>query len=176
MTSLKAADVLQYIENDEEEWLSADWSEKEGPDLDLDMDESDTALFDERKSYNSSESESETAADPDAGPTTPVPEFKPEREPGLHLPDCHTRADLRKFLRPVGFFFKLFFTPCLVAQLCEFTNKYAHSVGAEKMSLNERWTDVDADEFYRMIGLLMHMSVVKVPSFVRYWSDETLLS
>ncbi|GFN95439.1 hypothetical protein PoB_002194500 [Plakobranchus ocellatus] len=135
MTSLKAADVLEFIEKDEEveEWLSAEWSEEEGPDSDLDLVESDV---DERES---SESESETAAGRDAGPTTLVPDFKPEREPVLHLPDCHTRAGLRKFLRPVDFL-KLFFTPCLVARLCEFTNKCAHSVGVEKMKGGRMWT------------------------------------
>ena len=117
--------------------------------------------------------EAEETIDP--GPTHPVPLFRPERQPGLHLPACHTREQLRSYLRPVDFFC-LFFTQALVQNLCDYTNKYAESVGATKLSMYNRWENVEVDEFYMLIGLLMYMSVVKVPRFVWYWSEETLLN
>lgn len=39
-----------------------------------------------------------------------------------------------------------------------------------------RWTDVEVEEFYRFIGLLIYMSCVKVPRFSQYWCEDTLLN
>ena len=91
------------------------------------------------------------AANHDGGPKTPVPRFLPERSPGLNLPECQTRQDLQKYLRPIDFFC-LFFTVDIVQQMCDWTNEYAESVGEHRKSLYTRWTKVDVDEFYRFIG------------------------
>ena len=108
----------------------------------------------------------------DAGPKTQVPCFLPERTPGLNLLDFQTRQDISKFLRPVDFF-RLFFTVDIVHKMCDWTNVY---VGEQRKSLYARWTKVDVDEFYRLIGLLMYMSWVRVPRFCQYWSEDTLLN
>ena len=36
--------------------------------------------------------------------------------------------------------------------MCDWTNAYAERVGEQRKSLFERWTKVDVDEFYRLIG------------------------
>ena len=36
--------------------------------------------------------------------------------------------------------------------MCDCTNAYAESVCEQRKSLYERWTKVDVDEFYRLIG------------------------
>ena len=69
----------------------------------------------------------------------PAP-FHPARPPGVYIEDCNTRADIGKFLRPVDFL-KLFFTLCLIGMLCTYTNDYANTVGPQKPSLYQSWSN-----------------------------------
>ena len=110
------------------------------------------------------------ALDPGSGP---LPPFRPCRPPGAHIPDTRTRDGVRNYLRPVDFF-KLFFTACLVDTLCQYSNMYAAAVGPDKPSLFTDWYAINAEEFYRFCGLLMYMSLVKVPNVEKYWSRKTL--
>ena len=89
------------------------------------------------------------------------------------MEDCKTRADIGKFLRPKDFL-KLFFTPCLIGMLCTYTNDYANTVGPQKPSLYESWSNTYPDEFYCFIGLLMYMRIVQVPNTEKYWSKKSL--
>ena len=95
----------------------------------------------------------------DSGTRTPLPPFRPARPPAVYIEDCKTRADIGKFLRPVDFL-KLFFTPCLIGILCTYTNDYANTVGPQKPSLYQSWSNTYPEEFYRFIGLSMYMSIV----------------
>ncbi|KAK3746886.1 hypothetical protein RRG08_030298 [Elysia crispata] len=80
-------EVLEMLENDDEEELS-----------DLEVDDVATVLAEQpgRDNVNPEPEqrgdEAEETIDP--GPTHPVPLFRPERQPGLHLPACHTREQL----------------------------------------------------------------------------------
>ena len=69
---------------------------------------------------------------------------------------------------------KLFFTPCLIGMLCTYTNDYAETVGPQKPSFYQSWTDAYPEEFYHFTGLLMYMSIVKVPNTEKYWSKKSL--
>ena len=52
--------------------------------------------------------------------------------------------------------------PCPIGMLCTYTNDYAETVGPQKPSLYQSWTNTYPDEFYRFIGLLMYTSIVQV--------------
>jgi len=58
--------------------------------------------------------------------------------------------------------------------MCQWTNKNAAAVGPTKPSMYRDWTDVDEDEFYRFIGLLMYMGMVQVPNVDLYWCKKSL--
>ncbi|GFS27077.1 hypothetical protein ElyMa_001738800 [Elysia marginata] len=132
LLDLSDSDVSDWIPDDEE--------------LDLERpDDEEEPQPDEPTQSQSNAPDNGTPRPKDGGPTTSVP-FKPERVPGLHLPDCQTRQDIQKFWRPVDFF-KLYFTSALVQLLCEWTNAYADSVGEQRKSMYERWTKVDEEEF-----------------------------
>ena len=83
----------------------------------------------------------------------------PARPPGVYIEDCKTHADISKFLRPVDFL-KQFFTPCLIGMLSIYTNDYANTVGPQKPSLYQSWSNTYPEEFYHFIGLLMYTSTV----------------
>ncbi|GFR73436.1 THAP domain-containing protein 3 [Elysia marginata] len=55
-------------------------------------------------------------------PKLQSPGFLHERRPGLNLPDCQTRQDLQKYLRPVDFSC-LFLIVHIVQQMCDRTNE-----------------------------------------------------
>ena len=57
-------------------------------------------------------------------------------------------------------FLKLFFTPSLIGMLCTYTNDYANTVGPQKPSLYQSWSNTYPEEFYHFIGLLMYMCTV----------------
>ena len=98
---------------------------------------------------------------------TPCP---PARPPDVYIKECKTRADIGKFLRPMDFF-KLFFTPCMIGMLGTYTNDYANTVGPQKPSLYQSWSNTYPEEFYHFIGLLMYMS--RVPNIEKYWSKKS---
>ena len=104
------------------------------------------------------------------GQGTPCP---PARPPGVYIEDCKTRADIGKFLCPMDFL-KLFFTPCLIGMLFTYTNDYANTVGPQKPSLYQSWSNTYPEEFYCFIGVLMYMSMVQVPNIEKYWSKKSL--
>jgi len=105
----------------------------------------------------------------------PLPRFEPKHPPGVNLEDVKTRAEINNYLQPVDFF-KLFFTHCLVSQLCAYTNQYAEEIGPNKPSMFSSWSETYADEFYRFLGLLMYMSIVGAPNLERYYSNKSLYS
>ena len=97
----------------------------------------------------------------------------PACPPGVYIKDCKTHADISKLLHPMDFL-KLFFTPCLIGMLCTYTNDYADTVGPQKPSLYQSWSNTYPEEFYHFIGLLMYMSIVQVANIEKYWSKKSL--
>ena len=95
--------------------------------------------------------------DKDAAPATL--RFLPAREPGVQLSaaDNHTPLDL----------FKLFFSDSAVETLCKNTNKQAARSIAR--GVEYKWTDVGVAEFYRYIGLIFLMGMVKLTDVRDYW-------
>ena len=93
----------------------------------------------------------------DKEPPAPLPPCSSTNS--MDIENCKTRADIGKFLRPVDFL-KLFLTPCLIGMLCTYTNDYANTVGPQKPSLYQSWSNTYPEEFSCFIGLLMYMSIV----------------
>ncbi|XP_030647596.1 piggyBac transposable element-derived protein 4-like [Chanos chanos] len=105
-----------------------------------------------------------TESDGDASP--PPLRFLPAREPGVQLStgDSHTPLDL----------FKLFFSEEAVETLCRNTNKQAaRSVAG---GAKYRWMDVGVVEFYRYIGLIFYMAMVKRDRIADYWRTNSVFS
>ncbi|KAK3760178.1 hypothetical protein RRG08_058195 [Elysia crispata] len=100
-------EVLEMLENDDEveDWLSDDSDEEELSDLEVDDVATVLAEQPGRDNVNPEPEqrgdEAEETIDP--GPTHPVPLFRPERQPGLHLPACHTREHRRRHALPGTF-------------------------------------------------------------------------
>lgn len=100
-----------------------------------------------------------TENDDDATPST-LP-FLPAREPGVQLSaaDNHTPLDL----------FKLFFSEDAVETLCQNTNKQA--AGNIARGATYRWVDVGVAEFYKYIGLLFYMGMIKLRDINDNWKN-----
>ena len=109
-----------------------------------------------------------------SGTRNPLPPFRPARPPAVYIEDCKTRADISKFLHPVDFFLLFFFTPSLIGMLCTYTNDYANTVGPQKPSLYQSWSNTYPEEFYHFIDLLMYMSIVQVQNIEKYRSKKSL--
>ena len=82
----------------------------------------------------------------DSGTRNPLPPYRPARPPGDYIKDCKTHADIGKFMRPMVFL-KLFITPCLIGMLCTYTNDYANTVGPQKPSLYQSWSNTTLKSF-----------------------------
>ncbi|XP_048866623.1 piggyBac transposable element-derived protein 3-like [Brienomyrus brachyistius] len=102
--------------------------------------------------------------DTDVGP--PALMFKPTRPPGVQLSpeDRHTPLDL----------FKMFFSTDAVKTLCRNTNRRAAMHVAEGKKY--KWTDVCVEEFYKYIGLVFYMAMVKLDHITDYWRQNTFFS
>ncbi|XP_030644477.1 uncharacterized protein LOC115824894 [Chanos chanos] len=105
-----------------------------------------------------------TESDGDAVP--PPLRFLPAREPGVQLStrDSYTPLDL----------FKLFFSEDAVETLCRNTNKQAARNAAR--GAKYRWTDVGVAEFYRYIGLIFYMAMIKLDHITDYWRKNSIFS
>lgn len=105
-----------------------------------------------------------TDKDPDTAP--PVSRFQPLRTPGVQLCSNTTYTPLNLF--------KLFFPVKTVQTLCKNTNKQA----AKKIANGKKykWTDVDVEDFYKYIGLLLYMAMVKFDHIADYWRQNHFFS
>ncbi|XP_062394120.1 piggyBac transposable element-derived protein 4-like isoform X1 [Sardina pilchardus] len=105
-----------------------------------------------------------TEEDSDEAP--PELAFHPARTPGAQMSsaDTHTPLDL----------FKLFFTEEAVKTLCDNTNKQAAITIAN--GAKYKWTDVGVSEFYKFIGLIFYMSVIKLEHIEDYWRLKNIFS
>ncbi|XP_056108147.1 piggyBac transposable element-derived protein 4-like [Rhinichthys klamathensis goyatoka] len=105
-----------------------------------------------------------TEKDPDIAP--PVSRFQPARTPGPQLSSTSTYTPLDLF--------KLFFPVQIIQTLCQNTNKQA----AKQMAQGKKykWLDVNIGEFYKYIGLLLYMAMVKLDSIADYWRQNHFFS
>ncbi|XP_031427813.1 uncharacterized protein LOC105902382 isoform X2 [Clupea harengus] len=105
-----------------------------------------------------------TETDDDAAPSKM--RFFPAREPGVQLnaADNYTPVDL----------FKLFFSEDAVKTLCHNTNKQAARSIAR--GAKYKWVDVGVTEFYKYIGLIFYMGMIKLDHISDYWRRNTIFS
>ncbi|XP_035246117.1 piggyBac transposable element-derived protein 3-like isoform X3 [Anguilla anguilla] len=96
----------------------------------------------------------------------PVMRFRPARQPGVQLSsaEAHTPLDL----------FKLFFSTDAVRTLCKNTNE--HAARAIAKGSKYKWTDIGIEEFYRYIGLIFYMAMVKLDQIRDYWWQSSIFS
>ncbi|XP_055885721.1 piggyBac transposable element-derived protein 4-like [Biomphalaria glabrata] len=154
---LSSDEEIEYISSEDEEWIEEEFHD----------DENIQPNFNEQRNYGSYD-------DLDQIPHA-IPAFRPERPPGAHFPDSVTRQNRRNYLTPLSIF-KLFFTEALVEMLCKFTNENAAATGPSKPSMYKNWKDIDVEEFYVFMGLLMYMGLVQVPNFKLYWNGKSLFN
>ncbi|KAL2096891.1 hypothetical protein ACEWY4_006098 [Coilia grayii] len=102
-----------------------------------------------------------TEKDVDTAP--PALRFRPLKTPGVQVDTTvrHSPANL----------FRLFFSPAVVRELCNYTNTYAAVNAAGK---SYAWVDVHVQEFYLFLGL-QHTAIMKLPSVEDYWSRNPVL-
>lgn len=69
--------------------------------------------------------------------------------------------------------FQLFFPPAVVKEICHNTNNHAAIKTPDK---RYTWQDVDEEEFYRFLGLVLFTSLVKLPCVEDYWKQNGVTS
>lgn len=74
-------------------------------------------------------------------------------------------------------FFWLFITVELLREICLHTNSYGWATVAEKSYYGDKegaWKETNPDEIEKLIALILYCGLVKVSSFHRYWSTQSL--
>lgn len=96
----------------------------------------------------------------------PAIRFRPARTPGVQLnpADKHTPLEL----------FKLFFPRETIVTLCQNTNKQA--ARSIKQGRKYKWKALTADEFYKYIGLVFYMALIKLDHIRDYWRQNNIFS
>ncbi|XP_060757078.1 piggyBac transposable element-derived protein 4 isoform X1 [Neoarius graeffei] len=105
-----------------------------------------------------------TEEDPDVAP--PEIRFHPARAPGIQLSSADTHTPLNLF--------KLFFSEDTVMTLCQNTNKQAAKNAAKGHKY--KWTAVGVSEFYKYVGLIFYMTMVKLDHIRDYWRQNCIFS
>ena len=102
------------------------------------------------------------------------PDFQPKADPG-------PKVSLRKQdPRPLDFF-KLFIPVTLVQHIVTETNRYAKAfLDRKKETLRpnsrfRKWKDTTENEMWAFFGVIIAMSIVRVPNIQDYWSDDPVL-
>ncbi|XP_064179982.1 activating transcription factor 7-interacting protein 1 isoform X1 [Anguilla rostrata] len=115
-----------------------------------------------RKRSGSTSWKTEKAADV----APPAMRFHPAREPGVQLrpAEAHTPLDL----------FKLFFSTDAVKTLCRNTNE--HAARAIARGSKYKWADIGMEEFYKYIGLIFYMALLKLNDIRDYWRQSNIFS
>lgn len=92
--------------------------------------------------------------------------FWPAWPPGVQLnpADVHPPLEL----------FKLFFSQDAIEMLCRNTNKQAARNIAQ--GCKYKWSALKVDEFYKYIGLVFYMALVKLDHIQDYWRQNNIFS
>ncbi|KAI5623126.1 hypothetical protein C0J50_17380, partial [Silurus asotus] len=102
--------------------------------------------------------------DEDVSP--PAIRFRPARPPGAQLISTDTYTPLELF--------KLYFCEDTVATLCQNTNKQADR--NIQQGCKYKWTTLTVDEFYKYIGLIFYMALLKLDHIKDYWRQNNIFS
>ncbi|XP_023253243.1 piggyBac transposable element-derived protein 4-like [Seriola lalandi dorsalis] len=108
----------------------------------------------------------QTEQQPDVLPE-PLPGFCPARTPGVQvfwLSDEPSPSEL----------FKTFFDEKSVRIICDNTNKQAQKKINEGKKF--KWRDIIPIDFFKFVGLLFYMAVLKLPEVRLYWKQNSLFS
>ncbi|XP_030646870.1 piggyBac transposable element-derived protein 4-like [Chanos chanos] len=92
-------------------------------------------------------------------------QFRPRRPPGVQL------DFLQKDYSPSDIF-QLFFSKHVMRTLCCNTNKYAARRTAE--GLQRHWTDINNEEMFRFIGIIIYLGLVKTSAARDMWRRDRL--
>ncbi|KAJ8262288.1 hypothetical protein GJAV_G00164750 [Gymnothorax javanicus] len=99
-----------------------------------------------------------SVTDPDVKPE--LPHFCPSRKPGVQLDSTKEYSHLELF--------QLFFDHLVVKTMCDNTNKNAARM--RTMGRKSPWVELTVNEFYRFLGLVIFMGLLKVSALKDYWS------
>uniref|UniRef100_A0A3Q0RV14 PiggyBac transposable element-derived protein domain-containing protein n=1 Tax=Amphilophus citrinellus TaxID=61819 RepID=A0A3Q0RV14_AMPCI len=91
--------------------------------------------------------------------------FNPKRTPGAQPP-------LNARNPPPGEIFSHFFDAEVLKFLCENTNKNA--AAKQKTEKTFTWTEIKPEELKKFIGMLLYMSVLRLPKISDFWRRETI--
>ncbi|KAK3704764.1 hypothetical protein RRG08_000536 [Elysia crispata] len=165
-------------ESDDESWEleseTSDSDEIADTESDITNTRSSSAYSTNDTADKTSPKRARSPLDGDDGPPRSLPPFRPGRVQGFQLPDeIRTRTEKSRYLSVVEFF-QMFFTLDVVGRLCEYTNKSAHTTGISKPEMYKGWFDVEPEEFYRFLALLMYMGIVPAHSVERFYSAKSL--
>nr|XP_046264997.1 uncharacterized protein LOC124069676 [Scatophagus argus] len=105
-----------------------------------------------------------TEEDADSAPA--VSRFQPRRAPGVQVETLSPQSPKDLFL--------LFFATDTVRTICYNTNKNAAKI--REMGKKYSWTDVQMEDLYKFLGVLIYMSLVSLPSLQDYWRQNHILS
>ncbi|XP_030591067.1 piggyBac transposable element-derived protein 4-like [Archocentrus centrarchus] len=105
-----------------------------------------------------------TEAEPDDGVPQPL-RFIPKRTPGVQPP-------LNSGNPSPGEIFSHFFDSAVLKLLCDNTNKSAALGKEDGKKFN--WTKINPEEMKKFIGLLIFMSVLRLPKMSDFWRRETI--
>ena len=93
-------------------------------------------------------------------------EFKPSRSVGVHLPS-------RSGEWPPYELFKLFFDSEIVNMICDASNEYAERNKSKRRVMYSYYRSMTPD-FYKIVGILIHLGYRKIPRARLMWSPTSL--
>ncbi|XP_051507975.1 piggyBac transposable element-derived protein 3-like isoform X1 [Myxocyprinus asiaticus] len=116
-------------------------------------------------------------SDIDSQAPKPLP-FKPSHPFGIDLGSVRqpVRSTSNMMLREI-YFFMLFFTQAVVAEICSFSNHQGWELVLNCPSYSSyqgAWMEVTSDEFYKFLVLLIYMGFSILPDSHCHWGTKSL--
>ena len=105
-----------------------------------------------------------TEDDPDTA--AQIGRFMPRRTPGVQVNICPTHSPMELF--------QLYFSTDTMRTLGKNTNKQAAK--NQEMGKKYKWADVEVEELYTFVGLLIYTALVSLPSLEDYWKQNHIFS
>ena len=115
-----------------------------------------------------------TYNDADVDGPAQIPPFQPNNDhEGLNLPAEFAPTNELDF-------FRLYFSDEIVDDIVQFTNAHAHANIPSRPLYSRHsdghWQDTTREEIYKVIALLIHQSLSKLPEACDYWSTASLFN
>ena len=93
--------------------------------------------------------------------------FEPVRPVGVHLPAEVGEVSPEKL-------FKLYFSSDIVQYICAASNESAERVKCTKPGMYKYYKGMSEDDFYKVVGILIHLGYRRIPQYRFAWSPSSL--